>query len=165
MAAPRSQIPAKAKMLPQGVYTPILSLYQATPRQEIDLDAMYAHCQHMLRAGVHGLVYQGTNGEAVLISNRERKSAIAMARKASTDLGYTDYPIVAGIMGESTNLTIEHAKDAAEAGANFALLLSPSYWRAAMTDEAILAFYREVADESPIPVVIYNVRDYTSFLH
>lgn len=151
-------------MLPPGVYTPILSLYTSDPRQDLDLDAMYAHCQHIVRAGAHGLVYQGTNGEAVLISNRERKTAIAMARRATNDLGLSDYPIVAGVMGESTRLTVEHAKNAAEAGANFALLLSPSYWRAGMTDEAILGFYREVADESPIPVVVYNVRVWLSDL-
>lgn len=54
-----SQIPAKQRMLPPGVYTPVISLFKDSPRQELDLDAMYKHTQHLVKAGMHGLVLQG----------------------------------------------------------------------------------------------------------
>ena len=148
-------------MLPPGVYTPVISLYKATKVQEIDHEAMYKHCQYLVRGGMHGLVYQGTNGEAVLLSREEKKEVLRNARQAVTDLGVPDYPIVAGISGQSTNESIELAKDAAEAGASFALLLPPSFWAKSVSEEALHGFYRDVADESPLPVICYNV----SLLH
>ncbi len=154
---PSSTIAPKAKPLPQGVYCPVISLYKPTARQEIDLEAMYTHCQYLVRGGQHGLVYQGTNGEAVLLSPEEKISVIKTVRKAVIDLGVPDYPIVAGISGQSTNESIKLAEDAAAAGASFGLLLPPSFWAKAVSEEALLGFYRDVADASPIPVVIYNV--------
>jgi len=143
-------------MLPAGVYTPMISLFKDSPRQELDLEAMYKHCQHVVKSGMHGLVYQGTNGEAVLLDAEERQQAISNARKAVSDLGMNDFPIVAGITGESTNQSIKFAQQAASAGASFALLLPASYWKGSVSDEVIISFYKEVADHSPLPVVIYN---------
>jgi dihydrodipicolinate synthase/N-acetylneuraminate lyase len=157
MPITKSTLPPKAKMLPPGVYTPVITLYTSTPTQEIDHSAMYAHCQYLVRGGMHGLVYQGTNGEAVLLSREEKKEVLRNARKAVTDLGVPDYPIVAGISGQSTNESIELAKDAEEAGASFALLLPPSFWAKSVTEEVLRGFYRDVADQSGLPVICYNV--------
>lgn len=157
MPITKSNIPNKRTMLPPGVYTPVITLYQPSKAQEIDLSAMYKHCQFLIRGGTHGLVYQGTNGEAVLLSRDEKKDILRMARRAVTDLGLPDYPIVAGISGQSTNESIALAHDAADAGASFGLLLPPSYWAKAVSEEALLGFYRDVADAARIPVVVYNV--------
>lgn len=148
---------SKAKPLPPGVYTPVITLYDDTPQQGINLEAMYKHCQYLVDSGMHGLVYLGTNGELALLNHEERKSIVRNARKAVTDLGLPDYPIVAGISAQSTAETIEFAKEAAEAGAGWGLLLPPSYWSKALSSEAIVGYYREVADASPIPIVVYNV--------
>ncbi|GKT44657.1 putative 4-hydroxy-2-oxoglutarate aldolase, mitochondrial [Colletotrichum spaethianum] len=63
---------------------------------------------------------------------------------------------------QSTRKAILNAKDAAAAGANFALLLPPSYWPKALSNDAILGYFRDVADHSPIPIVIYNFPGVTS---
>ena len=160
-----SALAAKAKQLPPGVYVPVISLYKDTPRQELDLDAAYKHFSHMIRGGVHGIVLAGTNAEAVLLSPSDRIELIRVAKKAATDLGVPHYPLVAGITGHSTNESIQLAEDAAKAGAGWALLLPPSYWAKAVTKDVILSFYREVADNSPIPVVIYSVCIYSSHIH
>lgn len=152
-----SALAAKAKQLPPGVYVPVISLFKDTPRQELDLDAAYKHFSHMIRGGVHGIVLAGTNAEAVLLSPNDRIELIRVAKKAATDLGVPNYPLVAGITGHSTNESIQLAEDAAKAGAGWALLLPPNYWAKAVTKDVILSFYREVADNSPIPVVIYSV--------
>jgi dihydrodipicolinate synthase/N-acetylneuraminate lyase len=155
----KSTIADKACPLPPGVYTPVLSLYEDTPTQDIDHAAMYKHAQYLVRGGMHGLVYHGTNGEAALISREEKIAVLKNIRKAVTDLGVPDYPIVAGVSGQSTRESIELTKDAAEAGASFGLLLPPSFWAKAVTEEVLLGFYRDVADASPIPIVCYNVCD------
>ncbi|CAI6342405.1 unnamed protein product [Periconia digitata] len=156
MPITKSSIPPKKTMLPPGVYTPVISLYKPSKTQEIDLEAMYTHCQYLVKSGQHGLVYQGTNGEAILLSRSEKSSILQTARRAVTDLGVPDYPIVAGISGQSTNESIELANDAYQAGASFALLLPPSFWPKAVTEEVLVGFYTDVADASPLPIVVYN---------
>lgn len=165
---------AKAKPLPPGVYTPVsniskpyldhchshvvkvITLYDDTPAQPVNLEAMYTYCQYLVNSGMHGLVYLGTNGELALLTHEERQSIIRTACQAVTDLGLPDYPIVAGISAQSTVETIQFAKEAAEAGAGWGLLLPPSYWAKALSSAALIEYYRDVADASPIPVVIYN---------
>ncbi|KAM0323876.1 hypothetical protein ACHAQA_008457 [Verticillium albo-atrum] len=154
---PSSNVAAKATPLPPGVYTPVVTLYKANdPSQSVDHDAMYKQCQALISAGMHGLVYLGTNGELALLIAEERKAIIQTAARAIVDLKRPDYPLVAGISAQSTYETILNAKDAASAGANFALLLPPSYWAKALSSNALLAYYRTVADASPIPIIVYN---------
>lgn len=154
---PTSKITAKAKPLPAGVYTPVVTIYKAgDPTQQVDHGAMYKQCQHLVRSGMHGLVYLGTNGELALLTSSERKAVIQTAARAIADLKLSSYPLVAGISSQSTFETIENAKDAATAGATFALLLPPSYWAKALSSDAHLAYFWAVADASPIPIVVYN---------
>ncbi|KAI8624626.1 dihydrodipicolinate synthase [Xylariaceae sp. FL1651] len=153
---------SKAKPLPHGVYTPAITLYDDTPEQPVNLEAMYKHCQYLVTSGMHGLVYLGTNGELALLTHPERAAIISNARKAVTDLGLPDYPIVAGISAQSTVETIQFAKEAGEAGAGFGLLLPPNYWVRSLSSDALLMYYRDVADASPIPIVVYNFPDITS---
>ncbi|KAG6355472.1 hypothetical protein INS49_003434 [Diaporthe citri] len=153
---------AKAKPLPPGVYTPVITIYSDAADQPVDLKAMYAHGQHLINSGMHGLVYLGTNGELALLTGPERQEILRNARKMVNDMGLPEYPIVAGISAQSTVETIQLAKEAGEAGAGWGLLLPPSYWAKALPTEALVAYYRDVADASPIPVVIYNFPGVTS---
>lgn len=148
---------AKAKPLPPGVYTPSITIYQDTPEQAVDHEAQYKHFQSIAASGMHGIVALGTNGEMTMLNHAERAEVIRTARKAVVDLGIPDYPIVAGIAAQSTSETVQFAKEAAEAGAGWGLLLPPSYWTKAVSADVVAAFYTDVADQSPIPIVIYNV--------
>ncbi|KAI9172564.1 putative 4-hydroxy-2-oxoglutarate aldolase [Paramyrothecium foliicola] len=160
---PTSNIAAKSTPLPPGVYTPVVTLYRAgDATQSIDHDSMYKQCQGLVRAGMHGLVYLGTNGELATLTAEERKAVIQTAARAVKDLQKSNYPIVAGISAQSTREAILNAQDAASAGANFALLLPPSYWPKALSSDAIIGFYRDVADASPLPIVVYNFPGVTS---
>ncbi|KAH6897413.1 dihydrodipicolinate synthase [Thelonectria olida] len=154
---PYSTIAPKAKPLPPGVYTPVITLYKAgDAAQNVDYDAMYKQCQALVTAGMHGLVYLGTNGELALLTGPERKSILETVVRAVKDLNKPDYPIVAGISAQGTHETILNAKDAADAGASFGLLLPPSYWAKALSSDALVSYFRAVADASPIPIVVYN---------
>ncbi|CAG7926248.1 unnamed protein product [Penicillium olsonii] len=151
-----SNIASKSTPIPPGIYCPVISLYKPTARQEVDYDASYKFFSHLIRGGVDGLVLAGTTAEAVLLSAEERKELVKVARRAAIDLGRPQFPIVAGISGQSTNESIKLADDAFEAGASFGLLLPPSYWAKAVTKDVIVGFYRDVADSTRLPVVIYS---------
>lgn len=152
-----SKIANKATPLPPGVYCPVLSIYTNTPSQDIDLESSYKYFSYLIRGGVNGLVLAGTTAEAVLLSPSEKQQLTRTARQAALDLGFPSYPLVAGVSGHSTRESIQLAKEAAEAGADFGLLLPPSFWAKAVNKDVITGFYNEVADASPIPIVIYCV--------
>lgn len=99
---------------------------------------------------------QGSNGEAQHLSHEERSRAIRLTRKTLDENGFSNIVVVAGTGAQSTRETIKLCKDAAEAGAKYALVLTPSTWPNAMTTENIIRFHTTVADNSPIPCMIYN---------
>lgn len=61
-----------------------------------------------------------------------------------------------GTSGHCTRDVIAETKLAKENGADYVLVLVPSYFHFAMTQDAIVAFFEELADASPLPVMIYN---------
>jgi 4-hydroxy-2-oxoglutarate aldolase len=65
--------------------------------------------------------------------------------------------LIAGCGEQSTRATIANCRSAQRAGANFALVLPPSYFKGRMQEAALLAHYHTIADASPLPVVIYNM--------
>jgi 4-hydroxy-2-oxoglutarate aldolase len=69
--------------------------------------------------------------------------------------------LIAGTGAESTADTIERTKRAAELGYHFALVKTPHYYKPAYKPEVLIAHYRRVADESPIPVLLYSVPIFT----
>lgn len=101
------------------------------------------------------VVIAGTNGEAVTLSAQEKRQLVQTARETATTLGQP-LPITLGCGGQTTQQVTAETQLAAEAGADYALVLVPSYFHFAMTEAAILAFFRELADASPIPIIIYN---------
>ncbi|KAE8382747.1 hypothetical protein BDV26DRAFT_288304 [Aspergillus bertholletiae] len=151
-----SSLAAKTQPLPPGIFCPVISLYKPTQRQEIDYEASYKYFSHLIRGGVDGLVLGGTTAEAVLLSPSERQELIKTARRAAVDLGFDSFPLVAGISGQSTNESIRLAEDARQAGADFGLLLPPSYWAKAVTKDVIIDFYNDVANKGILPIVIYS---------
>lgn len=142
--------------IPAGVWCPVVSLFKNTPRQELDLEASLVYFAHLIRGGVNGLVLQGSTAEAALLSPEERIELIKTARQAAANVGAPRFPLAAGVSGQSTNETLRLVDDAAKAGADFGLLLPPSYWPKAVTNDAIVEFYLEVADHSSIPIIVYN---------
>ncbi|HET9999657.1 MAG TPA: dihydrodipicolinate synthase family protein, partial [Ktedonobacteraceae bacterium] len=98
-------------------------------------------------------VVMGSNGEAVHLSREERVRVIETTRATTGE----QTPLVAGCGEQSTRASIALCKQAAQAGANFALILPPSYFKGRMDNRALLAHYRAIADSSPLPVVIYNM--------
>ena len=92
-----------------------------------------------------GILVQGSNGEAQMLLHDERKRAIRLTRDTLDQNGYADRIVIAGTGGQSTKETIKLCEDAAESGAAYALVLTPSTWPALMTKPNILRFFHTVS--------------------
>ncbi|KAF1958403.1 dihydrodipicolinate synthetase-like protein [Byssothecium circinans] len=138
-----------------GIYSPTMTFFDPET-EEVDIPTVKKHAVRLAEAGLVGLVTMGSNGEAVHL-NRAEKSAITRAtREALDEAGYQNVPVIAGASEQGIKLTIESIKESAEAGAEYVLLVPPSYYRYAMDEEAITEYYTKVADASPLPLILYN---------
>lgn len=97
-----------------------------------------------MQGSVTGIVVQGSNGEAQHLSSDERKRVICLTRTTLDAHGFQHVAVIAGTGAQSTRETKQLNIDAKEAGATHALILTPSTWKAAMTRDLILRFFREV---------------------
>lgn len=134
-----------------GVWCPAVTFFDHST-DTLDLDAQSKYFSYLASTGLTGIVALGTNSEAFLLTREERSQLISTARAA---VGPT-YPIMAGVGAHSTKQTLELARDAAAAGANYLLVLPPAYFGKATTMDVVKRFFATVAAESPIPVVLYN---------
>lgn len=91
----------------------------------------------------------------------ERTAVIRAGREALDSAGHTSVPLLVGTGGGSALHTIALCKSAHEAGADYAIVITPGYFAFAMgkNKAAIKAFFEDVLDQSPIPVMIYNFRE------
>ncbi|KAF4549721.1 4-hydroxy-2-oxoglutarate aldolase-like protein 3 [Elsinoe fawcettii] len=135
---------------PPGIYAPSITLFN--PDDTLDLASQALYFSHLSRTGLAGLVVLGTNAETFLLTRSERASLLRTARESVP----ANFPIIAGVSGHSTAQVLEFLSDAADAKADFALLLPPAYFRAATTPQVIEDFYLDIAAKSPLPIVLYN---------
>jgi 4-hydroxy-2-oxoglutarate aldolase len=107
-----------------------------------------------------GYAVCGSTGETPLMNTAERIQVMEWVREASAD-GKT---LIAGVGAESVRETVCLANRAAEAGYQAALVLTPHYYRNQMQRPEIQALYfRAVADQSKLPVLLYNVPSVTGY--
>lgn len=139
---------------PPGIHVPSLTWFNE--QQEIDWDVQEKHFEFLISNGLHGIVIAGTNGEAATLSSAEKTQLVQRCRKTAQRLGRGDLPIAIGGVAGCTREAIQQTIEAKEAGANAFLALVPSYFHFAMDQAAIVAFFTELADASPIPIIIYN---------
>ncbi|TBU35992.1 dihydrodipicolinate synthetase [Dichomitus squalens] len=139
-----------------GIYAPLPTFFKADS-EDLDIQFQTAHAIRLIKAGVKPLL-SGTMGEAHHLSHDERVTLIKAVRTALDEAGYTDVPIIAGTGSGSTRETIQLSKEAAEAGADYAIVILSGYFAGALANnrKALKAFWSEVAEQSPIPVIIYN---------
>ncbi|KAH6604055.1 hypothetical protein Trco_007501 [Trichoderma cornu-damae] len=124
--------------------------------QDVDWNLQERHLEFLVDSGLHGVVIAGTNGEAVTLTQDEKIRLLAMTRRVATQSGRPDITITLGCSGRCTREVIAETKLAKEAGADYVLVLVPSYFHFAMNKDSIVAFFEEAADASPLPIVIYN---------
>ena len=141
----------------EGVHGPVTTPFRADGA--IDRAAYEQNLRSHLSQGLHGVVVTGSTGEAPLLDEGEREQMIEWARAIVP----ADRVLVAGIGAESTRVTIQRAKAVARCGADAALVVAPHYFGSAVTEEGLRTHYRRLADESPIPILLYNIPKYMHF--
>jgi 4-hydroxy-2-oxoglutarate aldolase len=142
----------------EGIHAPVVTTF--SPKNgELDFAGFRANVRAHLAAGIHGVVVNGSTGEAALLSGAERNSLIDVARAVVP----RDRPLIVGTGAESTRTCVRITKDAAGRGADAALVVAPHYYGPAMTERALAEHYQRIADDSPIPVVLYNIPKYMHF--
>ena len=102
---------------------------------------------------VDGFLILGSNGEAVYLDEAERKTVLENARKIIPG----NKVMIAGTGGEATRTVIKRTLEAAQIGADYALVVAPHYYKSLMSEEVLYEHYKAVADNSPIPILLYNV--------
>ena len=139
----------------RGVFPPIPTPFDA--QGDVALGPLVENLRRWNEYDLAGYVVLGSNGEAVYLDEREKVRVWETARQAIPP----DKVMVAGTGCESTRGTIALTRQAAQAGADAALVVTPHYYDGKMTPEGLLRHYQAVADASPIPVMIYNVPKFT----
>jgi len=138
-----------------GLLLPITTPF--TDDETIDSAGLVANLAKWNVTGITGYVVLGSTGERVNLDEREYLEVIATARQAVPET----LNFIVGAGQQSTRSTIAEIKRAAQAGAEAVLVITPNYYRAAITQEALVKHYTAVADASPLPIILYSMPDLT----
>lgn len=144
-------------MLLHGILPPITTPFY--PEGNVYFKKLEHNVERYSRAPVSGIVVLGSTGEAVMLSDQERRDVL----KAVRDAVAPNKVLIAGTGAESAIETLRLTEYAAELGYDIAMVRTPHYYKKQMQPANILAFYRTVADRSPIPVIIYNFPQATGY--
>jgi 4-hydroxy-2-oxoglutarate aldolase len=142
----------------RGVIAPVVTTF-GNRGDSLDLDAFGTNLRAYAAAGLSGIVVCGSTGEAALLDEQERRSLIDQCRREIP----SDMLLIVGTGAESTKQCVERCRVASEHGAHAVLVVAPHYYSSAMTPAALEAHYARVADESPLPVLLYNIPKYMHF--
>jgi 4-hydroxy-tetrahydrodipicolinate synthase len=136
---------------PRGVFVPLV-----TPFAEdgaVDLPALETLARDVLEAGAAGLVALATAGESTSLTDDERDAAVAVCARVCAGRGAT---LIVGAGTNDTRTTLARHEALAEVpGVAASLAVVPYYVRP--TEAAIVRHFQVVAEQSPVPLVIYNI--------
>jgi len=145
-------------MFLHGVYPPITTPFY--PDGTVYYRKLEQNVEHYSRTPLAGIVVLGSTGEAILLSDEERREVLKTARAAAAN----DKVLVAGTGAESAIETLRLTEYAYEFGYDVAMVRTPHYYKGQMANPLnMLAFYRFVCDRSPLPVIIYNFPQATGY--
>jgi 4-hydroxy-2-oxoglutarate aldolase len=144
-------------MLLYGIFPPITTPFY--PDGEVYYKKIEANVERYSRTPVAGIVVQGSTGEAILLSDQERRDVL----KAALSAAAPNKVMIAGTGIESARETLHLTDYAAQLGYDAAMVRTPHYFKKQMQAANLLAFYRTVADRSALPIIIYNFPQATGY--
>jgi 4-hydroxy-2-oxoglutarate aldolase len=139
----------------QGVFPPLTTPFAADG--SLALDALRENIRKYNSTRLAGYVATGSTGESVMLTRDET----LLVWEAVRDAAAPGKLLIAGTGAESTAETIDLTNRAAALGYHAALVKTPHYFKAQMTDDALAEHYFRVADAAKIPVLIYSVPQFT----
>jgi dihydrodipicolinate synthase/N-acetylneuraminate lyase len=144
-------------MLLHGIFPPITTPFY--PDGKVYFKKIEHNVERYSKTPVAGIVALGSTGEAIMLSDQERRDVLKSIRKTAAP----NKVLIAGTGSESAIDTLRLTEYAAELGYDVALVRTPFYYKKQMRSANILTFYRTVADQSPMPVMIYSVPSFTAY--
>ena len=138
-----------------GILLPVTTPFAAD--EEFDRSGLIENLKKWNTTGITGYVILGSTGERVNLDEREYVAVIETARQAVP----REFAFIAGAGQQSTRGTIREIEVAAGAGAEAVLVITPHYYRSAITQDALVRHYATVADASSIPIILYSMPDLT----
>ena len=143
-----------AKIDLQGVFPPITTPFI---NGKVAYEKLEDNVKKLSKTGINGIVVLGSNGEYVYLSEEEKRRVVETVVQSSPQ----EMLIIVGSGCESTEETLKLTSDSAKLGARTALIITPQYYSGGMSEDALIKHYTVVADNSRIPIMLYNVPKFT----
>lgn len=140
-----------------GIFPPITTPFY--PDGKIYYKKLEHNVDHYSKTPIGGIVVQGSTGEALMLSDEEKREVLRVAIGAAAP----EKPMIAGCGVESATETVRLIEYAAELNYDAAMIRTPYYYKSQMKPENMLAYFRFVADHSPLPLIIYNFPQSTGY--
>lgn len=144
-------------MLLQGIFPAVTTPFY--PDGAVYYKKIEHNTDRYSRTPIAGMVVLGSTGEAVMLSDEERREVL----RVTSEVAAPEKVLIAGTGSESVAETLRLTEYAAKLNYDIALVRTPHFYRPQMKPEALLAFYRAVADRSPLPVMLYTVPPFTAY--
>ena len=136
-----------------GVFSPVVTPFR---NDELFLEGLRANLKRLAGSDLAGYLALGSNGEFRSLGEEEQLRVMEVFAQERGEK-----VVMVGTGCESAHETIRRTGRAAEMGFPFASVLTPSYFPKQMSEEALIAYFTRVADEAPIPVLLYNAPKFT----
>jgi 4-hydroxy-tetrahydrodipicolinate synthase len=137
----------------RGAITALITPF--TTNGKLDEEGFKQNLNFQISNGIDGLVPLGTTGEAPTLTHEEKEKVIKLTVKAAKG----KVPIIVGTGSYSTQLTIEYTQQAAELGADMALIVTPYYNKP--TQEGLYKHFKAITESTPLPIMVYNIQGRT----
>ncbi len=139
----------------RGILLPFTTPFKSN--EDLDAEGLRNNLRKWNASGIVGYVALGSTGERVHLAESEYARVIEIARQEIPE----NLALLVGAGQQSSRGTIEEIKRAASLGADGVLVITPSFYRPAISAEALIDHYRTVADASPVPIILYSMPDLT----
>jgi len=137
-----------------GIFPPIPTPFL---NGKVAYNKLESNIEKWSKTGIKGFIVLGSNGEYVYLSEEEKRKVVETVVQSSPD----DLLVIAGSGCESAEETLKLTRDCAKLGAHAALVITPHYYGDKMSADALIKHYTVIADNSPIPIILYNVPKFT----
>lgn len=136
-----------------GVIPPMVT--PMTETGEINIESLRTYTEELVQGGVHGLLPVGSTGEFSSLTREQRASVIETVVDRSGTC-----PVLAGCGGTSLENVRRYLADAAAAGADAGVVVTPYFLET--TQASLSRYYERLADDTPLPIYIYNIPQYSN---
>ncbi len=130
-----------------AIVTPMMN--NAT--QDVNYDKLEELIEFHIKNGTDAIIIAGTTGESSTLTMEEHRKVI----RSAVEFTKGRIPVVAGTGSNCTRTAIQLTKEAEEDGADAALIVTPYYNKA--TQDGLIRHYSMIADETRLPIIVYNV--------